>query len=110
MLAPKYPATYMILQQDPDWALINFQISKDATFNPFHYDDPKVDALIATVHNGSKSESDTAVKALNKYVVEQAWFAPWYRMQSSFVSDAKTKVTVQTGNAYPYLWNIVPTS
>ena len=110
MLAPKYPATYMILQQDPDWALINFQISKDATFNPFHYSDAKVDTMIQTIHNGSQSESDAAVKSLNKYVVEQAWFAPWYRMQSSFVSDAKTKVTVQTGNAYPYLWNIVPTS
>lgn len=110
ILAPKYAATYMILQQDPDWALINFQISKDATFNPFHYDDPKVDAYIATIHNGSQAESDQAVKDLNKYIVQQAWFAPWYRMQSSFVSDAKTKVTVQTGNAYPYLWNIVPTS
>lgn len=111
VLAPKYPAILMVLQQDPtDWQLINFQVSKDASWNPFHYDDPKVDAFIDTIHNGSKSDSDAAVKSLNKYLVEQAWFDPWFRPQSSFISDANTKVTVQTGNAYPYLWNITPAS
>jgi peptide/nickel transport system substrate-binding protein len=110
ILAPKYPATYMILQQDPDWALINFEIAPTATFNPTKYDDPKVDALIETVHNGTKEESDAAVKELNTYIVEQAWFAPWYRMQSSFVTDANTQVKTQVGNAYPYLWNFTPKS
>jgi peptide/nickel transport system substrate-binding protein len=110
ILAPKYPATYMILQQDPDWALINFQIAPTSTFNPTKYADPTVDALIDTVHNGTKEESDKAVKELNTYIVEQAWFAPWYRMQSSFVTDANTEVKTQVGNAYPYLWNFTPKS
>lgn len=111
ILVPKYAATYMMLQSDPsDWQLINFQISQSATFNPFHYDDPKADALIAKVHNGSASEAAAAAKDLNTYIVQQAWFAPWYRMQLSYVTDAHTKVTVQSGYAYPYLWNIVPKS
>lgn len=110
ILAPKYGSTYMILQQDPDWALINFSIAPNATFNPTKYQDPKVDELIETVHNGSKDESDAAVKELNTYIVEQAWFAPWYRMQSSYVTDAKTDVKTQVGNAYPYLWNFTPKS
>jgi peptide/nickel transport system substrate-binding protein len=110
ILAPKYGSTYMILQQDPDWALINFSIAPNATFNPTKYQDPKVDALIETVHNGSQEESDAAVKELNTYIVEDAWFAPWYRMQSSFVTDAGTEVKTQVGNAYPYLWNFTPKS
>ncbi|MCU1419020.1 ABC transporter substrate-binding protein [Mycetocola sp.] len=110
ILAPKYGSTYMILQQDPDWALINFAIAPTATFNPTKYQDPKVDELIETVHNGSQDESDAAVKELNAYIVDQAWFAPWYRMQSSFVTDAKTDVKTQVGNAYPYLWNFTPKS
>jgi len=110
ILAPKYPATYMILQEDQDWALINFEITKTATFNPTKYSDPKVDALVKTVHNGTKAESDAAVKELNTYIVEQAWFAPWYRMQSSYATDAHTKVQTQVGNAYPYLWNFIPAS
>ena len=48
------------------------------------------------------------MKSLNQYLVQNAWFAPFFRQQSSFVSDKNTKVTVQAGNALPYLWNIVP--
>ncbi|RAX45247.1 peptide ABC transporter substrate-binding protein [Arthrobacter sp. AQ5-06] len=110
VLAPKFPVTYIPLQQDSDWQLINFQIAPSATWNPFHYQDPAVDALVAKVRDGSKAESDQAAKDLNKYMVDQAWFAPWYRQQLSFVTDSKTKVIVQQGNAYPYLWNFTPAS
>ena len=110
ILAPKYPATLMQLQQDADWALVNFSITPASTFNPFRYEDPKVDELIDTIHFGTTDESDAAVKELNAYIVEQAWFAPWFRVQSSFATDADTQVTVQNDNAVPWLWNISPAS
>jgi len=108
ILAPKYPVTVMQLQQDADWALINFSITPASTFNPTHYEDPKVDELVDTVHYGSQEESDAAVKELNAYIVEQAWFAPWFRVQSSFATDADTDVVVQPDNSVPWLWNISP--
>ena len=109
MLAPKYPATYMILQEDPTaWQILNFSLLPTATFNPFHVNDPKIVSLAKTIQTGTEAQASTATKELDKYIVEQAWFAPWYRMQSSFVSDANTQVTVQQGNAYPYLWNFKP--
>jgi peptide/nickel transport system substrate-binding protein len=111
VLAPKFAAILMVLQQDPtDWQLINFQIAPTASWNPFHYDDPKVDAFIETIHHGSKAESDAATKELNTYLVDQAWFAPWFRPQSNFAVDANTTAVFQTGNAVPYLWNITPKS
>ncbi|TIH40901.1 ABC transporter substrate-binding protein [Subtercola vilae] len=110
VLAPKYGSYYFILQEDPDWALIQFSIAPTATFNSYHTQNATVDALIEKIHNGSQADSDQAVKDLNKYVVDNAWFAPWYRMQSSFATDAHTKVTVQADNAYPYLWNFTPIS
>ncbi|MEB0002750.1 ABC transporter substrate-binding protein [Cryobacterium sp. 10I1] len=110
ILAPKYAATWMQLQEDTDWALINFELTPNSTFNPTKYDDPTADALIATVHTGSKADADAAAKKLNAYIVEQAWFAPWYRVQSNFATDAKTKVVTQVGNTYPYLWNFTPVS
>jgi len=100
--------TVMQLQQDADWALINFSITPASTFNPTHYEDPKVDELVDTVHYGSQEESDAAVKELNAYIVEQAWFAPWFRVQSSFATDADTDVVVQPDNSVPWLWNISP--
>ena len=110
ILTPKYAGSWMQLQQDNDWALINFEITPTATFNPTKYQDPKVDAFVATILNGSTDESDAALKDLNAYIVEQAWFAPWYRVQSNYATDAKTKVIPQVGNAYPYLWNFNPVS
>ena len=49
VLAPKYPATWLQLQQDPDWQLINFLITPQSTFNPFHTTDPKVDELVTAL-------------------------------------------------------------
>ena len=74
MLPPKYPATWMALEQNPDWQLINFMIAPDATFNPFHSQDPQVDEYITTVQMGTQEEADQATKDLNAWLVENAWF------------------------------------
>jgi peptide/nickel transport system substrate-binding protein len=111
ILAPKYAATWLQLQQDPDWQLITFAITPTSTFNPFKYTTPDAAALIQAVHGAkTQQESDAAVKALNAYVVEQAWFAPWYRIESNYATDKNTAVQTQVGNAYPYLWNFTPKS
>jgi peptide/nickel transport system substrate-binding protein len=109
VLAPKFPAAFFILQEDPTaWQESQFVISPAATWNPFHSADPTVEGYIKAIQTGSATQADAATKALNTYLVENAWFAPFFRGQSSFVSDKNTKVTVQAGNAVPYLWNIVP--
>ena len=110
ILAPKYGVSWMQLQQDNDWALINFELTPPASFNPTHYQDPTVDALVATIGTTTGDEADAALKELNAYIVEQAWFAPWYRVQSNYATDANTNVETQVGNAYPYLWNFTPAS
>jgi peptide/nickel transport system substrate-binding protein len=111
MLAPKWGSAYFILQEDPTaWQILNFSLLPTATFNPFHYADPTVVSLAKTIQTGSTAQADAATKQLNEYIVKQAWFAPWYRMQSSFATDSHTTTQVQTGNAYPYLWNFVPKS
>ena len=109
LVSGKYSMALMVLQQDPtDWQLASFQIDKSATFNGFHNDDPTVQGYIKTIQTGSTAEATAAGKKLNEYITKQGWFAAWFRPQSSFVSDANTKVTVQAGNAVPYLWNIEP--
>ena len=109
MLAPKWGSTYMILQEDPTaWQIANFSLLPTAPFNPFHYSDPTVLSLAKIIQTGSTADADAATKKLDAYIVKQAWFAPWYRLQTSFVTDAKTAVKVQHDNAYPYLWNFTP--
>jgi peptide/nickel transport system substrate-binding protein len=109
VLAPKYSATWFQLQEDPTtWQIANFTMTKNATFNPFKVDDPKIAALATTIQTGSDTAAATAAKDLNKYSVEQAWFAPWYRVAGNFAADKNTNVVQQSDNAYPYLWNITP--
>jgi peptide/nickel transport system substrate-binding protein len=108
-LAAKYSASLMALQQDPSWALINFKIGPNATWNAFKYQDPKVDELMKAIHAAGDDKAASAqLKELNTYIVEQAWFAPWYRTKNHYALDAKTTGLPQPGNAYPYLWNFKP--
>ncbi|MCL2514812.1 MAG: ABC transporter substrate-binding protein [Microbacteriaceae bacterium] len=109
LVSGKYSLANMTLQEDPtDWQLASFQIDKSAAWNGMHTDDATVQGYIKTLQTGDAAAAKAAGQALNKYLVEQAWFVPFFRPQASFVSDANTKVTVQVGNAYPYLWNIAP--
>ncbi|ROQ38665.1 peptide/nickel transport system substrate-binding protein [Frondihabitans sp. PhB188] len=111
VLAPKYTSSYFQLQQDPTaWQILNFELLPTATFNPYKYNDPKVVAWGKTIQSGSESEAAAATKELNAYIVQQAWFAPWFRPKGEYVTDAKTSAIVQVGNAYPYLYNIKPKS
>lgn len=104
MLAPKYPAAFMALEQNPDWQLIQFMISPTATWNPFHYSDDTANALIKKIQAGDTS----AVKQLNTYIVKQAWFAPFYRVQGSVATDAHTSVTMMSTNAFPAIYDFTP--
>ncbi|GAA1969680.1 ABC transporter substrate-binding protein [Microbacterium deminutum] len=110
LLAPKYGSSFMALEQNPDWQLIQFMIAPTAVFNPFHYQDPKVDAYIKQIQYGDKATQGKVAGELNKYLVEQAWFAPFYRVQGSFATDANTTVKMLPTNAYPAIYDFQPKS
>ncbi|GAB3617244.1 ABC transporter substrate-binding protein [Okibacterium endophyticum] len=110
MLAGKYAASYFQLGQDPlPSQFINFVVAPNATWNPLKYEDPEVNELIDRVRAGGE-DGDTAAKELNAYLVEEAWFNPWYTVQTSFVTDDVTSVTINQGNAYPSIQDIRPAS
>jgi peptide/nickel transport system substrate-binding protein len=109
ILTPKYPAFLMFLEQSSnDWQAINFQLAKTAIWNPSHYGDATSDGLVGKIKNATGAEQAALVKELGKYVTEQAWFAPWYRIEANFAIDKKNKVEQQAGNAVPYLFSFSP--
>jgi peptide/nickel transport system substrate-binding protein len=109
ILGAQYSASIFQLQQDPtDWQLSQFQIAAAAPWNTFHIADPTVEGLIAQIQTGDEATAAKAGQDLNKYVVENAWFAPFFRGQNTKVVDANTKIEMQAGNTWPYLWNIQP--
>ena len=105
----KYAASWFRLQQDPTpWQTANFSISEAATWNVFHVQDATVDQLLATMQTADEAAADEAAQQLNQYVVEQAWFVPFYRLEAFFATSPATDVELQDDNAYPYLENITP--
>ncbi|MGO4533560.1 ABC transporter substrate-binding protein [Leifsonia sp. 2MCAF36] len=109
LLAAKYGSTVMQLKAAPTtWETLTLDVLPTAGWNPFHTKDDTVGSLAKTIQSGSTADATAAAKKLNTYIVQQAWFAPWYRPQQTYATDPKTSVETQTGNAYPYLWNFVP--
>ncbi|WP_349428806.1 ABC transporter substrate-binding protein [Microbacterium sp. LWS13-1.2] len=108
LVAPKYPASFMALEQNPDWQLIQFMIAPPATFNPFHSQDPQVDDYLQQIQFGDDATQASVVKELNRYIVEQAWFAPFYRVAGSFATDPNTTVEMLPSNIYPAIYDFQP--
>jgi peptide/nickel transport system substrate-binding protein len=108
LLAPKWSACFMALEQNPDWQLTQFMISEDAVFNPFRYADEKVAAMLDEYRTADDARRDAIIKELNAYIVEQAWFAPFYRVEGVVATDKNTSVTMLPTNTLPNIYDIVP--
>ncbi|QSB12880.1 hypothetical protein JQS43_14470 [Natronosporangium hydrolyticum] len=110
LLAPNFPLAYMALEQNPDWQLAQFMIAPSAVFNPFGAEDPAIDSFLERIQFGDEQEQAVAARELNAYLVEQAWFAPLYRVQGSYAVDPDTTVEMLPTNAYPSIYDIRPNS
>ncbi len=111
MQKPDFPAYYMSLGRQPEpYVLIKTQISRDGAWNPAGYGDAKVDGLIRSIQTAKTAKQVTGFyKTLNAYLVQQAWFAPFYQVDLNFASNKNVKVTLQPGNAVPYvLYGVKP--
>lgn len=105
ILTPKFPAYYMRLERSAnDWQFINFLIARDAVWNPSGFGDATSDALLAKIQKSTGAVQAGHLKALNKYLTEQAWFVPWFAPDANYAyNPAKLKVTVQSGNIVPLI-------
>ena len=108
MVQGKYAMSWFSLFQGSPWVAANQIITPNATYNPFHTTDPKVDELVKQIQFGSEEEQATAAKALNTYVVDQAWFAPFYRPSQVLFTDAKTTTEPQLQQAVPSIYSYAP--
>jgi len=104
----KYSTAFMALEEQPDWQLIQFMLSRTAAFNSFKYGDDTTDALISEIQRGDEATQAAKAAELNAYIVEQAWFAPFYRVQAGYATDPDTSVTIMPTNAVPSLYDIKP--
>ncbi|WP_159502211.1 ABC transporter substrate-binding protein [Microbacterium sp. 18062] len=110
MVSGRFPATWMSLFQPSSWTTINQAIAPTALFNALDSTDPAVTDLITRVQFGDETEAAAAAAELGTYLVENAWFAPWYRPDQLYYGNDSVDVVVQVEQAVPSLYNYSPAS
>lgn len=109
ILAPVYPGFLMFLEQSPNsWQFIQFLLARNAVWNPDKYGDATSDKLLDQIQHSTGATQVKYLKQLNTYMTQQAWFAPFYVKQTTFAHNSSVKVTMQAGNAVPYLTSFKP--
>lgn len=101
ILSGKYPVVFMTLGSQSAWQDIQKAVTRKSPWNPLKAGDPQLDQLLAAAQNAPEAQLPAAMKAVSKWLVDNAWFDPWYRENSVYLSDAKTAVAMQAYNVAP---------
>jgi peptide/nickel transport system substrate-binding protein len=98
---------YFSLFQGEPTVAVNQIVSTKALYNPFKNTTPELQAKIDAVQKGG-AEAGKLAQEVNKYVVEQAWFAPLFRVNQMYYHNSKVNVTPQIQQAVPSIYNYSP--
>ncbi len=105
--AQKFTTIFFSLFQGQPTVAIDQIISTKALYNPFKNKASELDARIEAVRNGG-ADAGKLAREVNKYVVEQAWFAPMFRVNQMYYHNSKVNVTPQIQQAVPSIYNYSP--
>ena len=105
--AQKYTSMYFSLFQGEPWVAINQLAAPSAFYNPFKNTTPELQGMIDAVQNGGEN-SDKLAEEVNRYLVEEAWFAPLFRINQMYYHNDKVNVTPQLQQAVPSIYNYSP--
>ncbi|MFT4041676.1 MAG: ABC transporter substrate-binding protein [Gordonia sp. (in: high G+C Gram-positive bacteria)] len=110
VFAGKFPLSLINLFQPNTFQNIGQSLLPDSTYNLLHTKDKNIAELTRRIQNGGDSAAVAPVaRELNKYVVDQAWFAPWFRSSVLWGYNAKTvSVVNQAQQAAPSIYNYSP--
>ncbi|WP_181034327.1 ABC transporter substrate-binding protein [Arthrobacter sp. GMC3] len=108
ILAGKFPMFVFNLGSQSAWQDIQKVALPTSPWNTAKVNSAELNALIEKAQFATGSEQDTAMQAVNTWLVKNAWFAPFYRMSSPYATDAKTKVVLQSQNAAPWIRSYSP--
>ena len=104
-----YAASWFSLFQGPTWVAYQQLLSDTTLYNPFKSAAPELQEAVETLR--TDGENVEAAQAINRFVTENAWFAPWFRPAQLYYYDAATvSVVPQVQMAVPAIYNYSPAS
>lgn len=102
----KYGVIIINLFEPSTWRTVSQVLSSESAINIFKTNDPVAEEMIATLRL-NPDDAETAQK-LNEYVVENAWFNPWYRLTVQYFTGPKVTTEAQLEQSVPSLYNYAP--
>jgi peptide/nickel transport system substrate-binding protein len=108
VLSGKYPVFFMTLGSQSPWQDIRKAVAPNAPWNPLKAQDPNLDKLLKTAQFADEASQPAAMKAVSKWLVDNAWFSPWYRENAVYLTDARTSVNMEAYNVAPSIRMYAP--
>ncbi|WP_405151199.1 ABC transporter substrate-binding protein [Nocardia salmonicida] len=107
--AGKIPVTLFQLAANTPWQVITTSVAPNAGFNPLRSQTPELNALIDQVRTAADPAASTAAyRAVNRYVVENAWFVPLFRPSKYFALTPGITTEYQMTGSVPDLSRFQP--
>jgi peptide/nickel transport system substrate-binding protein len=107
-LQGKYAMGWQPYDDNRPWDLTQFQLKADSPWNPFKYDDPKVNDLIDQIQKAQGDKQLALYKQLNEYLVDQAWSAPLNAAIFTYATSKNVKASPIAYAKRPPLWTYKP--
>jgi peptide/nickel transport system substrate-binding protein len=93
IMGGQWPINFFSLTAASPWEMSALTLTPQSPFNPFHTDDSTVTGLLDKAKAAAPADQGPILQELNTYLVENAWFAPWYSQLGSYITT--TNVAVQ---------------
>ena len=110
-LAGTYPMYFMSLGSQSAGEDINKLLVPTGPWNTSKSEDPELAALIEDAATATPGEEQAAAfQAVNQWVVDNAWFAPIYRVDTIIASDPSVGLTPHAFYVAPFPRDYTPAS
>lgn len=101
----RYPVFLLQFGYQNDWSEMTKFLLPTSPWNPVGYEDADMLAMLEAAQYATGEDQMAQFQAINRYLVENAWFAPWYSRQTIYHTNTTVDVAVQTGNVVPFIRN-----
>lgn len=108
VFAKKYPMFYLTHPALNARFDIVAEVAPNGLWNVFKTADPGLTALIETAKTTSGDEQKKANQAIGKFVLDNAWFAPWAQPKVVYAMNDQVDAVLSPSQVEPYLWDIKP--
>jgi len=108
LLSGDFPMFWFSLGSQGAWQDLRKFAFAESPWNTGHSEDPEASKLLDAAKSTIGDEQDAALRDVNRYVVEQAWMAPWYRANALLAVKDGIDAEPQAGNIVPWIRNFAP--